>query len=535
MARLKFLPVCPTVSPKSPEDEDMTDLATTRRSLLAGLAATSLTPGLASAQAGVPKPGGVLKISHPTRVASLNVMQNSGPAEYLMMDMVFSGLTRLGMDMRPMPDLATEWSGDAGAKVFTVKLRPGVTFHDGKEFTADDVVATFRAIMDPKYGCPARPVFAALTDITALDKLTVRFTNSAPSADFPIALTHANARIVSAEAARGPVAGLDTKANGTGPFKVETYDSERLLRLVKHPTYFAPGRPYLDAVEFRLFPDLAAETANYLSGAVDAMLEVQQADFKRIASAPGSVGQRVPSGRFVNIVMRMDQKPFDNIRVRQAMALAVDRPTLVDVVLEGYGRPAADTPISPGYRYLADIPVPPYDPDGARKLLAEAGYPNGLKIPLICSNRPAIRSQVGVALKELAKPAGFEIDVQTIPHDTYLANVWRKGNFYVGYWGMQSTEDAAFTLLFTSDAAFADTAWNNKSFDGLIDQARGTLDDAERRRLYTEAQVLMAREKPSVIPFFQDVLTASRSNVHNWVAHPLAKNFYVENVWVERG
>jgi len=154
-----------------------------------------------------------------------------------------------------------------------------------------------------------------------------------------------------------------------------------------------------------------------------------------------------------------------------------------------------------------DTPAPKYDPAAARRLLAEAGYPQGIKIPLICSNRPAIRSQVGVAVKQMAQPAGFDIDVQTIPHDTYLANVWRKGNFYIGYWGMQPTEDAAFTLLFTTDAAFADTAWNNKEFDDLVARGRATLDDAERRRLYTQAQQLMVRDRPGVIA---DVTAALR-------------------------
>jgi peptide/nickel transport system substrate-binding protein len=365
--------------------------------------------------------------------------------------------------------------------------------------------------------------------------MTVRFTLSSPYADLPVALCHANARIVSAETLKGPLTALDTKANGTGPFKQETYDSARMLRLVKNPSYYQAGKPYLDAVEMYLFPDLAAESASFLSGAMDAMHEVQQADFKRISTAPGVVGQRVPSGRFVNIVMRQDQKPFDDVRVRRAMALAVDRPTLVDIVLEGYGRPAADNCISPGYRYLADLPQPEYDPPAARKLLAEAGYPNGIKIPLVCSNRPAIRSQVGIAVQEMARPAGFDIDVQTIPHDTYLANVWRKGQFYIGYWGMQSTEDAAFTLLFTTDAAFADTAWNNKEFDELVAKGRALIDDGERRRIYEQAQRMMARDVPSIIPFFQDVLTASRDVVMNWVAHPLAKNFYVENTWLQRG
>ena len=173
-------------------------------------------------------------------------------------------------------------------------------------------------------------------------------------------------------------------------------------------------------------------------------------------------------------------------------------------------------------------------PADARRLLAEAGYPQGIKIPLICSNRPAIRSQVGVAVKQMAAPAGFDIDVQTIPHDTYLANFWRKGNFYIGFWGMQPTEDAAFTLLFTTDAAFADTAWNNKEFDELVARGRSSVDEAERRSIYAQAQALMIRDRPSIIPFFQDVLTASRNVVKGWTAHPLSRTFYVENVWVDR-
>ena len=512
----------------------MTHIALTRRGFFAGVAAASALPDVAFGQARTPQPGGVLKISHSTRIATLNVLQLSGPAEYPAVDMIYSGLTRLQPDMRPAPDLATEWNADDEAKAFTFKLRPGVLWHDGKPFTSADVVATFKAILDPKTASPARPVLNMIREIEAPDPLTVRFRLNVSYADFPISVSHANARIVSAEALSGPLTAIDTKANGTGPFKVETYDSARLLRLVKNPNYYFPGKPYLDAVEMHLFPDLAAESANFLSGSMDVMLEVQQADYKRISSAPGVVGQRVPSGRFVNIVMRQDQKPFDDVRVRRAMAMAVDRPTLVDIVLEGYGRAAADNVISPGYRFLADTPAVPYDPAGAKKLLAEAGYPQGIKIPLVCSNRPAIRSQVGIAVKELAKPAGFDIDVQTMPHDTYLANVWRKGQFYIGYWGMQPTEDTAFTLLFTTDAAFADTAWNNKEFDELVAKGRSTLDEAERRRIYTRAQALMVRDVPSVIPFFQDILTASRSHVKVWTAHPLSRTFYVENVHLQR-
>jgi peptide/nickel transport system substrate-binding protein len=512
----------------------MFDTGLPRRGVLAGLAGAAALPAGAQAQAQTPRTGGTLRISHSTRIAQLNPLQLSGPAEYPAVDMIYSGLTRLTPNMVPEPELCTAWEGSEGARRFTFRLRPGVTWHDGTPFTAEDVIATFRAILEPRTGSPARPVVNMISDITAPDPLTVVFDLSSANADFPVAVAHANARIVSAAALRQPLAQLDTRANGTGPFRLETYDSARMLRLVKNAAYYKPGRPYLDAVEMYLFPDLAAEAANYLSGAMDVMLEVQQADFRRIASAPNSNATRVASGRFLNVVMRFDQPPFNDPRVRQAFAMSVDRQMLVDLVLEGLGRVAADNPISPGYRFLVEHQAPAYNPQAARRLLAEAGHPRGLRIPLICSNRPAIRTQAGVAIRQLAAAGGFDIDVQTIPHDTFLANVWRRGNFYVGFWGMQATEDAAFTLLFTSDAAFEDTGWKNAEFDGLVARGRATLDEAERRSLYAQAQALIVRDRPYVIPFFQDVLTASRSHVRGWTANPIPRTFYTEDVWLDR-
>jgi peptide/nickel transport system substrate-binding protein len=502
----------------------------TRRDALSGLAATALHTA-AVAQT-TPKRGGVLKVSVSTRTTSLNPLQISGPSEYIAIDMLYSGLMRMSADMRATPDLALDYKSDAEAKLFEFKLRQGVTFHDGSPFTADDVVATYRAILDPKTASPARAALGSLQEITAVDPMTVRFSCASSFADFPVATAHWNARIVAAHSLKDLVA-LNTRANGTGAFRQDVFDSERLLRVVRNDRYFVAGQPYLDAVELPLFPDLTAEVQNLLSGATHVMSEVQQADFKRVVSAPGIIGQRVSSGRYVNVVMRMDQKPFNDPRVRQALALAIDRDALVQLVLEGLGEPAGDNPISPQYRYYAKTPVPKYDPASAKKLLAEVGYPSGLKIPLICSNRPAIRSAVGVAMKEMASSGGFEIDVQTIPHDTYLANVWRKGNFYIGYWGMQPTEDAALTLLYTTNAAFADTAWNNPEFDGLVTAGAATLDDSKRREIYAKAQELLVHDRPCLIPFFQDVLTANRDRVKGWAVSPHQKTYFIERVWLD--
>ena len=205
--------------------------------------------------------------------------------------------------------------------------------------------------------------------------------------------------------------------------------------------------------------------------------------------------------------------------------------------VSGYRPPAMaarDNILSPEYRYLIDSPEIPYDPSAAKKLLAEAGFPDGIKIELLASNRPAIRGQVAIAIKQMALPAGFDIDVKSMPHDTYLANYWRKGNFYMAYWGMRATEDGAFTLLLTSDDSYEDTAWNNKEFDALVAKGRSALDDNERAQIYAKAQELILRDTPYIIPSFQNVLTASRDAVKGWIVHPLNRTYYIETVWLDR-
>ena len=512
----------------------MTGFMVKRRHVIIGMAAATALPGIGFAQS-APKRGGTLRISHSNRIATLNVMTNSGPAEYPVMDMVYSGLTRIGLNNTILPDLAASWDANEEATEFTFSLREGVTFHDGTPFTSDDVVATYEAILDPDIPASAASTLGMVQGVEAVDDLTVKFTLNAPYADFPTATAHANARILSRAAIEGDLAALDTQVNGTGPFMLEEYDSARIVRLVRNPNYWDPDKPYLDAVEMHLFPDLAAETANFLSGDVDVMLTVQQADFARIAGSPGVEALRVPSGRYINVVMRQDQPPFDDVRVRRALAMSVDRQLLVDLVLEGLGRPANDNILSPEFKYVIESPEVTYDPEGAKALLAEAGYPDGLDLTLVASNRPAIRGQVAIAIKQMAAPAGFRIEVESMPHDTYLANVWMKGNFYMGYWGMQPTEDETFNLLLTSNASYEDTAWKNAEFDAAVQAGRSTTNEEERAAAYRTAQELILRDVPYIIPFFEDALTAARDDVEGWTINPINRYFYTENVWLDRG
>ncbi|MBO9126906.1 MULTISPECIES: ABC transporter substrate-binding protein [unclassified Rhizobium] len=499
-----------------------------RRFFLAGTAAIFAAPALGLAQSATPARGGTLRISIDQAASVIHPLLTRVNPEYMVTELLYSNLTRLKVDMSIEPDLAESWSPNEALTEWTFKLRTGVTFHDGSAFTANDVVATFKAILDPATASPGRNNVGPISDIVAIDDATVLFKLSGAYADLPVAMAYTNARIIPAAIAMGDLKSLSTKAVGTGPFRLVSYEPDRLIVVERNEKYYDPARPYLDRVEVQVFPDNSAETSALIAGDIDVISTIQPTEFLRIDGTDGLVGLRTPSGQFCNINFGCDTAPFNDARVRRAIALTVDREAMVGFVTEGFGTEGNDTPLNASYRFFKDVAKREKNIEEAKKLLAEAGFPNGLEATLIASDRPAVRTQLAVALKEMAKEAGVTINVQTMPHATYLEQVWKKGSFYVGFYNMQPTPDGIFKLLYTSDASWNETRWNNKAFDALIAEARGTIDEAKRTELYTKAQEIMNEDVPSIIPSFFDVLAAKRSWVEGFEAHPRASVFRLD-------
>jgi len=494
----------------------------------AALGGLGLAPFHVHAQA--PRRGGTLRISVDQAVAKLNPLQIRVNPEYMVGELLYSALTRLKYDMSAEPDLAASWSNSPDLTEWTFVLRRGVTFHDGSACTAADVVATFEAILDPKVASPARQNVGPIAKVTAKDAATVVFTLSAPFADLPVTLAYTNAKIVPAAVIKSGIARLDREAVGTGPFKLVSFEPERQVVLARNAAYFDKTRPYLDRIQVVVYPDSTAESSALISGDTDMISTTPPTEFARLSKSPGIKALRTPSGQFCNVNFGCDTKPFSDVRVRQAMAMTIDRKAMVDFVTEGYGTPGNDTPLNPAYRYYANLPLKTPDIAKAKALLAEAGFPNGLDATLIASDRPPLRTQMAVALREMVKPAGFRINVETMPHATYLDQVWKKGPFYVGFYNMQATADAIFALLYTSNAAWNETRWNNAAFDKVVNDARGTVDDAKRRALYAQAQKMMYTEVPSIIPVFFDLLAAQRDWVQGYQLHPRGAVFRLDYV-----
>lgn len=504
-------------------------LSIDRRRFLAGAAALgSLAAPSVPLFAQTQKRGGTLRMSVDQAVAKLNPLLTRVNPEYLVAELLYSSLTRLGLDMAAAPDLAESWSSSADLTEWTFKLRQGLTFHDDSQCTAADVVATFEAILDPKTASPARQNVGPIEKVTATDGVTVVIKTTAPYADLPVALAYTNAKIVPAAVIKAGLARLDREAVGTGPFKLVSFEPERLVVVERNPAYYDRNRPYLDRVQVVIYPDPTAEVSALMAGDTDLMLNTIPTEFGRLQKAPGVKALRTPSGQFCNINFGCDKPPFNDIRVRQALALTIDRAALVDYVAEGYGTPGNDTPLNPAYRFHRDLALKKPDIAKAKMLLAEAGHANGLAATLIASDRPSVRTQLAVAVREMAKPTGLTINVETMPHSTYLDQVWKKGSFYIGFYNMQPTADAIFALLYTSNAAWNETRWNNPDFDKVVGAARTTIDEAKRRELYGQAQQLMHDQVPSIIPVFFDLLAAQRSYVEGYQLHPRGAVFRLD-------
>ncbi len=507
----------------------MIPLPLSRRTLLAAGAAATITPGLARAQT-VPTAGGVLRLSVNQAASVLNPLLIRVNPEYLVAGLLYSNLTQLAPDMTAVPDLARSWTPNADLSQWTFTLRQGVRFHDGTPCTAKDVAASFAAMMDPKTASPARANIGPIDHVEVVDDTTIRFVLKTPYADLPVALAYTNAKIIPAAYASGDPAQLARKAVGTGPFKLVSYEPDRQIVLARNEAYYDAPRPYLDRVEVLVYPDPTAEASALISGDIDLMAEASASEFARLSMADGVTALRVPSGQFLNINMGCNQKPFSDPRVRQALALTIDRDAMVGFVAEGYGTPGNDTPINAAYHFYQAQPTRKPDIARAKQLLAEAGYPSGIDVTLVASDTPGTRTQLAIATREMAKPAGFRINVQTMPQATYLDQVWKKGAFYVGFYNMQATADAIFSLLYTSTAAWDETHWNNPDFDALVAAARGTVDEAKRRETYGKAQALMHEQVPSMIPVFFDLLAARRSYVQGYTLHPRGAVYRLDQV-----
>src|SRR5881396_2301034 len=434
-----------------------------------------------------------------------------------------------------VPGLAESWTISKDGLQYTFKLRKGVTFHDGTPLNADAVKFSLERQTVPDH--PANKLgkypfanyfFGNVKAVEPLDELTVRFILKEPRASFLDIMAAAAASIVSPTAVKK--FGLDYGTNpvGTGPFRFASWERGQRVVLEKNPSYWKfPVK--VDRVIYRPIVEDQARLTELLTGGLDLIVGVPADNVAPLEKNPKLTLLKQVGAHVWYLGMNNQKKPFDDKRVRQALNYAVNKDAIVNDVLNGTGA-ASKGPVLPG-TWGADgaLKPYPYDPDRARKLLAEAGYPNGFTTTLwVPESGSGMQAPVAMStvIQSNLKAVGVNVTMQTMEWGAYLAKLRSKEQeLFALSWmaGMEDPDMVMYPLLHSSQWTPVGpnrALYKNARFDTLLQQARLTTDQAKRAALYREAQRVLVDDAPWVFVDHEIQIAALSKRVQGFKLHP---------------
>lgn len=511
-----------------------------RRDMLALLSTLGIGAGFGGtligaatkAQAQTPKKGGKIRVAGfgSSTADTLDPAKQSYSTDYCRCTMFYNGLTELDATMNPKLALAESIDHDK-ATVWTIKLRKGVQFHDGKELTAEDVVFSLKRHHDPATGSKAKALADLMKDIVATGTHEVRITLTGPNADFPVVLGTYHFLIAQAGTTDF------SKGIGTGPFKCKEFTPGVRSIAVRNENYWKKGSgPYLDEIEFFGIPDVGARVNALLAGDVHFVGNVNPASAKLILGNKGFSILETKSGNYTDLVMRADSAPGNNADFVLGMKYLMNRELIKRNVFQGYAEIANDQPVPPLNRYhAAGIPQRPYDPDKAKFHLNKAGV---LASPLAVTTSPAATGSVemGLLLQQAAQSIGMKIDLKQVPADGYWTNFWMKVPVGYGNINPRPTADILFSLFFASNAAWNESAWKNEKFDQHLIAARAETDEAKRKQMYADMQMMIHEGSGIGIPVFINGLDAHSDKLKGLTPMGTGSMMgysFAEHVWLD--
>ncbi|MGH7605215.1 MAG: ABC transporter substrate-binding protein [Gemmatimonadaceae bacterium] len=443
---------------------------------------------------------------------------------------VFDGLTRFTPDAKVVPGLAKSWEVSPDGITYTFHLRSGVKFHDGRPFSAKNVIATFQRVLDPATkggrGWPLYPIKGAqdyaagksttIAGLASPDDSTVVITLTEPLSIFPKEL----AMPVNSIVPDNPSADFGQKPIGTGPWKFVEWKHDDFLRFAKNPDYF-DGPPKTDSLMARIIPEASTATAEFEAGNVDVLTVPDEVGKSWQADAEKSkLLTSAPALRFWYVAINVTRGPLADVRVRQALNYAIDVNTILSAVMAGRGSVANGVvpPTLGGY----DPSRKPYvhDVAKAKQLLAAAGHPGGIDVELWAATTdqsPRLSQAIQANLAE----AGIRAKI--VQRDaSSVREAARKGaaDLYVKEWWADypDAENFLYPLLYSKNKGAGGNVsfYSNPKFDALIDQAHREQDEAKRNDLYKQADQLQYDDAPMVYLFFYKDMYAVQPWIHGF-------------------
>lgn len=474
----------------------------------------------------------VLRSAHDAEWTGLDPHVASTVSSFYVLANVVESLTTNNDNLELSPLLATDWTQSEDGRTWTFNLREGVHFSNGVELTSEHVVSSMNRILDPNTGSGrVASVGGPDTVWEAVDDYTVTATTPDPNAILPVLLASRGTAIVHPDSVDEN--GVIVVPIGTGPFTVEDLDGTISMRLVKNENYWQEGLPLLDAVEITVIQEDAAREAALLGGEVDFVTSVAPQAVQALQDNPDVNVLVSPALAYKYIGLNLMREPLNDVRVRQAIAYAINREDLCAAGDFGLCTPLYGGPIDVGSPWHFDYAPYSQDLDKSRALLAEAGYPDGFEMELM----PTSTYQDTVRQAQVLQAQLAAVGIRT----TINAPEWAEwleleGNFrYDGYicsWNGLTDVEHYFYLQHRTDEVFNFTGYSNPEFDALVDQGRQVSDFDERYAIYEQANQILVDAVPYVYFYNPAFVRAMSPQVQGYVLRPDNINLYM-NTYLE--
>jgi peptide/nickel transport system substrate-binding protein len=456
-------------------------------------------------------------------------------------ELVFDGLVDVDDGLNLIPALATSWETSPDGLTLTFHLRQGVEWHDGQPFTSADVKFTYDTIRDPGIKLTiAKGDYASIAEIETPDDYTAVFCLKQADASLPSKLTTGIAPRHLLEGQDLATTAFNRQPVGTGPFRLESWQSDQQLTFVANPAYFG-GKPGLKRIVWKIVPDTSTLTLQLLSGEVDGATVSEPRDFNRLRQEASLAVYPVLGGNF-QISLQLQNPLFQDWHVRQALAYALDKQAVVDKIMAGAAVIATSDILPSSWAYSPDVNTYPYDPDKARAMFAEAGWQPGPDGVLVKDGQPfhfelmtdagdELRKEIALFVRQQWADVGVQAGVVFLERNVFISESLLKGQFEAALLQTSVRADPDLSRRFHSRSIEMGQNflhYSNPEVDALLDQGLMTQDQTQRRAIYFEVQRLMAEDLPQISLFYTRTGYAFRADLKGVRPSPMSPFWNIE-------